>query len=335
MGMLIVPTGKTNRGILYGEARKLDGFKLIVFNTQYHAFHATKACSEIYGVVSAEVARQSYVVPYPQPEDCYIEQSKTLHVTHLPPNYTQEEMIRVFQLFEGFDSAQFFPKYSYVKFTESELALKARTYLRTETNLVVTFAKVKKVPPPPSRTQSVDVSRLCYVPHMQAQVEQDNPLASSWPTIKIDVPEIPMPTFSKTFFSKAPGLGGWSDFSMLDNQQPQFLEEYATTDDYDNDTVENEESLNCFPLTSLFCNEDELSKLLATFGTVPAREVTCRLQISGYDAAIYSLLTFTIGKCNNDGDINKCTCVLTEALVRQHAKSVCMAQQWELFSENA
>ncbi|KAI9209463.1 uncharacterized protein BJ171DRAFT_118026 [Polychytrium aggregatum] len=86
------------------------------------------------------MAKQNYEVPYPQPDDDPIT-CCTLHITHLPTNYSKEEMTKIFKVFSGFLSVHFYGKYGYAYFDEDSNAAAARNILRAQTNLVVSFAK--------------------------------------------------------------------------------------------------------------------------------------------------------------------------------------------------
>ncbi|KAJ3032047.1 UNVERIFIED_CONTAM: hypothetical protein HDU68_008080 [Siphonaria sp. JEL0065] len=66
-----------------------------------------------------------------------------IHITHLPPNYTKEEVLVMCQDLTG--SIQFYGKYCYATFENHASATNARRDLRIQTNLVVTFAKPKPV----------------------------------------------------------------------------------------------------------------------------------------------------------------------------------------------
>ncbi|KAJ1553214.1 hypothetical protein HK405_008601, partial [Cladochytrium tenue] len=148
-----------DRGKLYCLLRKHAGFRVVglynnfvfaAFVAHAHAADCLRWCRTLPHGISSELAKQSYAVPYPQPEDdpANLGIVDTIHLTHLPPNYTQEEMTSMCAWLDGFESIQFHGKYLYVKFRSADQAALAREILRRETNLVVTFSHAKRAPPP-------------------------------------------------------------------------------------------------------------------------------------------------------------------------------------------
>ncbi|KAJ1552880.1 hypothetical protein HK405_009712 [Cladochytrium tenue] len=151
--------GSVDRGKLYSLLRKHAGFRVIglynnfvfaAFVSHAHAVECLKWCRTLPTGIASELAKQSYTVPYPQPEDdpANLGIVDTIHLTHLPPNYTQDEMRSMCCWLDGFESMQFHGKYLYVRFAHASQAAEAREILRQETNLVVTFSHAKRAPPP-------------------------------------------------------------------------------------------------------------------------------------------------------------------------------------------
>ncbi|KAJ3070918.1 hypothetical protein HDU98_006054 [Podochytrium sp. JEL0797] len=145
---------RIHRGNLFVLLRRLAGFRLIgfytgfvfcVFDTAHNANQAKSLLYAIPGIAQVDFAKQTYYVPYPQPTD-HEEKAmcpSVIHVTHLPPNYTRDEIsVMCFDL-DGMKSVQFYGKYCYATFESHAFAATARATLRSETNLVVTFARPK------------------------------------------------------------------------------------------------------------------------------------------------------------------------------------------------
>ncbi|KAJ3113406.1 hypothetical protein HDU96_003416 [Phlyctochytrium bullatum] len=162
-----LPSGTVNRGALYHSMRAVEGFKLMGFyyNYVFCTFEDLQQSSlemqaglRFAPLCSVELARHTYCVPYPQPDDSDMEPSNTLHVTHLPQSYAKEELVSIGLGFPGyiiarfwtltgglsFEGIKFFPKYCYFTFRDIQSATSARKILREETNLVVSFAKVRR-----------------------------------------------------------------------------------------------------------------------------------------------------------------------------------------------
>ncbi|KAJ3043379.1 hypothetical protein HDV00_005077 [Rhizophlyctis rosea] len=139
---------QTDRGELYLHFRKQPSFDLFAFydNFCFVRFTDSMATAETLlapqppGIITLEAAKQVYVVPYPLPEDDPVA-TKILHATHLPTNYTDKEMEKVFKTFLGFMQAHFLGKYGYIYFDTEDHAGSARAKLRKETNIVVSYAK--------------------------------------------------------------------------------------------------------------------------------------------------------------------------------------------------
>ncbi|KAI8809451.1 hypothetical protein BJ742DRAFT_238224 [Cladochytrium replicatum] len=139
----------TDRGELYIHFRKFPGFELIGFYDTFcfvrfadrHFAAIGVAQSAPFGCVTYEAAKLNYEVPYPQPQDDHLPPSTTLHVTHLPPNYTKDELQKIFGVFPGFAHVELHGKYGYAYFVDDTSSSKARVVLRAQTNLVVSFAK--------------------------------------------------------------------------------------------------------------------------------------------------------------------------------------------------
>lgn len=138
----------TDRGELYMHFRTYPGFELFAFYDHFcfvrfitddYARHALTLPAPV-GVITLEAAKQRYRIPYPQPDDDNLP-AKVLHITHLPNNYTREEMLKVFNGFKGFVLASFHGKYAYVQFDSEESAAEIWTILRTSTNLVISYAR--------------------------------------------------------------------------------------------------------------------------------------------------------------------------------------------------
>ncbi|KAJ3391304.1 hypothetical protein HDU84_006220 [Entophlyctis sp. JEL0112] len=98
-------------------------------------------------------------VPYPQPDDSAENALAkitpnvpcSLHITHLPPNYTREEILFICQDLAGdnghrYQQIQYYGKYCYATYATYNHGYAARNTLRDTTNLVVTFAKPKPIP---------------------------------------------------------------------------------------------------------------------------------------------------------------------------------------------
>ncbi|KAJ3281180.1 hypothetical protein HDU79_011034 [Rhizoclosmatium sp. JEL0117] len=147
---------RIHRGNLFVLLRRLGGFSLIgfyagfvfaVFRSDDDAALAAAVVGAVPGVLSVDCAKQTYSVPYPQPDDA--EEAGlnpcVIHITHLPPNYAKEELLVMCQDLLGFKSVQFYGKYCYATFATHNDATAARFILRKQTNLVVTFAKPKPV----------------------------------------------------------------------------------------------------------------------------------------------------------------------------------------------
>ncbi|TPX36305.1 hypothetical protein SmJEL517_g01624 [Synchytrium microbalum] len=142
----------TDRGDLYVTFRGLAGFELVGLYESYlfvrfetPVFAALALCKpRPVGVITYEAAKHRYTIPYPQPQDDNDGPCAVLHITHMPSGWTQVEMTKIFQLFDGFVRATFHEKYSYCHFLTHEAAARARKELRCSTNLVVSFAKVFK-----------------------------------------------------------------------------------------------------------------------------------------------------------------------------------------------
>ncbi|KAI9101636.1 hypothetical protein DFS34DRAFT_423945 [Phlyctochytrium arcticum] len=143
--------GMTDRGELYLHFRNYQGFELFAFYDHYcfvrfitkdSARHALRGPTPP-GVITLEPAQKNYRVPYPQPEEDSA-RCKVIHVTHLPTNYSKEEMCKVFRAFAGFLKVQFHGKYGYVFFDKEQSAVNCWRRLRHETNLVVSYAKNAK-----------------------------------------------------------------------------------------------------------------------------------------------------------------------------------------------
>ncbi|TPX48583.1 hypothetical protein SeLEV6574_g01942 [Synchytrium endobioticum] len=142
----------TDRGDLYVTFRGLAGFELVGLYESYlfvrfetPVFAALALCKpRPTGVITYEAAKHRYTIPYPQPQDDNDGPCAVLHITHMPAGWTQVEMTKIFQLFDGFVRATFHEKYSYCHFLTHEAAARARKELRCSTNLVVSFAKVFK-----------------------------------------------------------------------------------------------------------------------------------------------------------------------------------------------
>ncbi|KAJ1558821.1 hypothetical protein HK096_003002 [Nowakowskiella sp. JEL0078] len=147
--------GMTDRGKLYVYFRKLKGFRLIGFYDTYcfvrfeNKHYASAALSNPpFGSITLEPAKISYKVPYPQPQDNQVVSCMVLHITHLPPNSYKDEVESMFGVFEGLTSIQLHGKYGYAHFKTEMQAMQARTVLRAETNLVISFAKNSSRPIP-------------------------------------------------------------------------------------------------------------------------------------------------------------------------------------------
>ncbi|TPX69619.1 hypothetical protein SpCBS45565_g02335 [Spizellomyces sp. 'palustris'] len=144
--------GMTDRGELYLYFRNYLGFELFAFYDHYCFVRfvdpesARRALSipAPQGVITLEPAQKNYKVPYPQPEE-ESSRCKVIHVTHLPTNYSKEEMCKVFRSFPGFLKVEFHGKYGYVFFETDQAASKCWRRLRQETNLVVSYAKNAKL----------------------------------------------------------------------------------------------------------------------------------------------------------------------------------------------
>ncbi|KAI8920205.1 hypothetical protein DFJ77DRAFT_507587 [Powellomyces hirtus] len=144
--------GVTDRGHLYLHFRTYAGFELFAFYDHYcfvrfvnqdFARQALLRPSPD-GIITLEPAQKNYRVPYPQPEEDSAP-CKAIHVTHLPTNYSKDEMCKVFRAFPGFIKVQFHGKYGYVFFEEGQSAATCWRTLRLETNLVVSYAKNAKL----------------------------------------------------------------------------------------------------------------------------------------------------------------------------------------------
>ncbi|KAI8824362.1 uncharacterized protein EV422DRAFT_318034 [Fimicolochytrium jonesii] len=143
--------GVTDRGQLYLHFRTYAGFEMFAFYDHYCfvRFASTDFAREALmrrvpvGIITLEPAQKNYRVPYPQPEE-ETAPSKAIHVTHLPTNYSKDEMCKVFRAFPGFLSMQFHGKYAYVFYESGMAASKCWITLRQETNLVVSYAKNAK-----------------------------------------------------------------------------------------------------------------------------------------------------------------------------------------------
>ncbi|KAI9353725.1 hypothetical protein BDR26DRAFT_13113 [Obelidium mucronatum] len=122
-------------------------FVFVVFDDAAAAAAAALLVRCVPGIAAVDFAKQRYTVPYPQPDDSDETRAcpNVVHVTHLPPNYAKEEILAMVQDFAGFRSIQFYGKYCYATFDNHKSASIARSDLRSQTNLVVTFAKPKPV----------------------------------------------------------------------------------------------------------------------------------------------------------------------------------------------
>ncbi|KAJ3006017.1 hypothetical protein HKX48_000340 [Thoreauomyces humboldtii] len=144
--------GVTDRGHLYLHFRTYPGFELFAFYDHYCfvRFVSQDLARQALlrpspdGIITLDPAQKNYRVPYPQPEEDSAP-CKAIHVTHLPTNYTKEEMCKVFRAFPKFIKVQFHGKYGYVFFEDGQAASTCWRTLRTETNLVVSYAKNAKL----------------------------------------------------------------------------------------------------------------------------------------------------------------------------------------------
>ena len=101
---------QTDRAFLFEEFRRSKGFDLIGFYDRFCFVRfktgeaATLAQSAVppAGVTTFETAKQYYEVPYPQPDDDTRVPCRILHITHLPTNYTRNEIEKIFGLFQGY-----------------------------------------------------------------------------------------------------------------------------------------------------------------------------------------------------------------------------------------
>ncbi|KAJ3326062.1 hypothetical protein HDU76_013053 [Blyttiomyces sp. JEL0837] len=147
--------GSIDRGALYHLMRQLPGFKMMAFYNNYvftvfqtfqNASNALNICTQIPDITSVEFAKQNYELPYPQPDDqeLYLQDVNVLHLTHLPPNYSNQEIVSICKGFPGYEHVQFCGKYCYASYRTHTQASQVHMILRTETNLVVTFSRNKK-----------------------------------------------------------------------------------------------------------------------------------------------------------------------------------------------
>ncbi|KAI8585376.1 hypothetical protein BDZ88DRAFT_456024 [Geranomyces variabilis] len=144
--------GVTDRGHLYLHFRTYAGFELFAFYDHYcfvRFVNQDMARQALLmpspeGIITLEPAQKNYRVPYPQPEEDSAP-CKAIHVTHLPTNYSKDEMCKVFRAFPGFLKVQFHGKYGYVFFEDGKSASTCWRTLRLETNLVVSYAKNAKL----------------------------------------------------------------------------------------------------------------------------------------------------------------------------------------------
>jgi len=164
---------QTDRASLFLYFRAYQGFDLIGFYDRFcfvrfktgEAAALAQTLATPHGVTTYEAAKQYYEVPYPQPDDDNRVACKILHITHLPTNYTKNEIEKIFGMFPGFSEAHFYGKYGYAYFDSESHASHARQVLRVETNLVVSFAKSAPKP----------ISALEAVPDNALAVEQQAP----------------------------------------------------------------------------------------------------------------------------------------------------------------
>ncbi|KAJ3078099.1 hypothetical protein HK102_004737, partial [Quaeritorhiza haematococci] len=164
----------TDRGDMFLHFRGFDGFDLIAFYDKFcfvrfrdpDSAARVLAMPPLNGVTTYDAAKQSYEVPYPQPEDGRVP-CKVLHVTHLPTSYTKQEMAKIFGIFEGFLEAHFYGKYGYAYFTSERAAAQSRNILRHETNLVVSFAKNAPKPLNDVKTGHHDMPRDAGQPSLE------------------------------------------------------------------------------------------------------------------------------------------------------------------------
>ncbi|KAI8845871.1 hypothetical protein BJ741DRAFT_586009 [Chytriomyces cf. hyalinus JEL632] len=152
---------RIHRGNLFALIRRLPAFKRIgfyafvfaVFDSHSAAANAASLLAAVPGISTVEYAKNTYHVPYPQPPDTDSPSTNVIHLTHLPPNYTRDELFVLCSDFDGFQSIQFYGKYCYARFVTHQCAYLAWSSLRQETNLVVTFAKPKPLQATPISLQ--------------------------------------------------------------------------------------------------------------------------------------------------------------------------------------
>ncbi|KAJ3403433.1 hypothetical protein HDU80_004184 [Chytriomyces hyalinus] len=152
---------RIHRGNLFALIRRLPAFKRIgfyafvfaVFDSHSAAANAASLLAAVPGISTVEYAKNTYHVPYPQPRDTDSPSTNVIHLTHLPPNYTRDELFVLCSDFDGFQSIQFYGKYCYARFVTHQCAYLAWSSLRQETNLVVTFAKPKPLQATPISLQ--------------------------------------------------------------------------------------------------------------------------------------------------------------------------------------
>ncbi|KAJ3234259.1 hypothetical protein HDU81_001544 [Chytriomyces hyalinus] len=198
---------RIHRGNLFALIRRLPAFKRIgfyafvfaVFESHSAAANAASLLAAVPGISTVEYAKNTYHVPYPQPRDTESPSTNVIHLTHLPPNYTRDELFVLCSDFDGFQSIQFYGKYCYARFVTHQCAYLAWASLRQETNLVVTFAKPKPL-------QATPIS-------LQPYFLPENPLGVS--VSKNDVPEN---DYYLDSMDQSPSFNGldWEDGTDMD-----------------------------------------------------------------------------------------------------------------------
>ncbi|KAJ3096437.1 Serine/threonine-protein kinase smg1 [Phlyctochytrium planicorne] len=248
-----------DRGALYHRLRRMEGFKLAGFYHNYvfatffdvpSATSAVQACTRLPGVVSAEFARQTYFVPYPQPDDADVEASASLHVTHLPQNYARSELVSVGLGFPGFESIKFFQKYCYLTFQDEASAKHAREILREETNLVVTYARVKR--------------------HFQPQKSADEP----------SLPAALTETTSDYIVGPNPGPGQEvSQLDAINEREPPGLENPSSQSTQsaqpDNSSEQGEDIISVLSSAGPVISRDVIARLFPTEEGLPISLFAC------------------------------------------------------------
>jgi hypothetical protein len=223
-----------------------------------------------------------------------------------------------------FEGAHFFTKYCYVSFSTPEAAKTARYVLRSETNLVVTFAKARK----PRNVDSTSLESLeCpkSIPILAFTASPTNTTTQAF-------------THSPVTFDRAPGgeraypLCVIEDFGSARLWKTGSLYPMdSETDTCHNDEFDDRESL---PLDMLFENIPSVWNFLAALGSTPARDVAWQLRLfNDLDRSGHSFLCYQIGMpASTTGLCAMRQAAIPEIVVGSHARTVYGAKPWELFT---